>query len=114
MAGYALQPRLSNIRILEFGASCEPFAEVPRLKNVAVGAKQYFYWKDDPGGAMSDFWSTGPSDHVGREVDIFLHWKAADNLLFSVRYGVFHSSKGFADDARDNTQYFSSSCTLTF
>ncbi len=113
-AGYALQPRLSNINIWSLNASCQPFEWVPSLKKTAVGTKYYRYWKDRARGGTSDLESTVSDKDIGEEVDVYVHSKINDNLTLSVRCGIFFPGGAFPENQRNTTQYFYTRLTLKF
>ncbi len=113
-AGYALQPRLSNMKIWSLNASCQPLAQYPLFKKMALGVKYYFYWKDEPRGGTSDLESTGSDSNIGQEVDLYVQWKISDHWSLSTRYGNFFPDETFPDSKRDNTQYFYTRLTLSF
>lgn len=113
-AGYAFQPRLSNINIAELGASFKPLEYFKPFEQLALGAKYYFYWKDKADGGTSDTESTGNDGDLGREFNVFLHWKIYENCTLSTRYGIFFPGMAFPETTRDNTQYFYNSLTMSF
>ena len=113
-AGYALQPRLSNINIASLHASCQPLAQFPLFKKMALGVKYFFYWKDKAQGGTSDLQSTNPDAAVGQEVDIYIQWKIDDRLSLSARYGNFFPGDAFPEEKRNNTKYFYTRLTFSF
>lgn len=113
-AGYALQPRLSNINILQLGGSLKPLENWKPMEKLAIGTRYYLYWKDKSAGGTSDLESTENDSGLGREWDMFLHWKVTDNLSYSIRYGIFFPGEAFPENSRDNTQYFFNSLTASF
>ncbi len=113
-AGYAFQPRLSNIKILQLGGSLKPLEHWKPTETLALGARYYFYWKDESAGGTSDMESTEKDGGLGQELDVFLHWKIMDNLSFSVRYGILFPGEAFPENVRDTTQYFFNSLTASF
>ncbi len=117
LAGYALNPRLSNLSILSLGGSFQPFMDCGYLsifKKMAVGSKYYLYWKDESRAGTSNFQSVANSVDVGNEIDFYLHWQITDQLRTSVRYGIFYPGDAFPAPTNDNTKFFSASLTYTF
>ncbi len=113
-AGYALQPRLSNINIASLHASCQPLTQYTLFKKMALGVKYFFYWKDKAQGGTSDLQSTSPDAAVGQEVDIYVQWKIDEHWSLSARCGNFFPGDAFPEDKRDNTQYFYTRLTFSF
>lgn len=114
LGGYALQPRLSNLNILQLGASFQPLEGLSAFKKLAVGTKYYVYWKDEAEGAMSNARSSDADGDVGSEFDLFLHWSISKHYFFSMRYGIFYPGEAFSEEKRNNTEYFFSSVTFTY
>ncbi len=105
-AGYALQPRLSNLYVYSAGGNFQPLENVPGFDKFLVGAKAYLYFKDEKDGGTSDFESAGHGDNLGNEWDAYIHWQALPSVLWSFRYGIFLPSDGFPIDLREPTQFF--------
>lgn len=105
-AGYNFVPRLSNIYIYKAEASAKPVEFIPHIgPNIAVGAKYYLYQKDQLSGGVYDIYATQPAKYIGSECDTFLHYKAYENLYFTVHCGVFFPGKAFPDGYKTNSSY---------
>lgn len=105
-AGYALQPRLSNLYVYSAGFNFQPLEKVPMFKQCLIGTKGYLYFKDERDGGTSDFESAGHGEKLGHEWDAYIHWQVLPSLLWSFRYGIFMPSDGFPVDFREPTQFF--------
>lgn len=112
--GYALQPRLSNLKLWEIDGSFSPLESVPLFKKMALGAKYYIYWKDKTNGGTSDFQSTSDDGAIGNEWNLFMSWRIFQDVTLDLKYGVFSPGEAFPEDSRANTHFFSSTVALTF
>jgi hypothetical protein len=105
-AGYAFVPRLSNIYIYKVEGSFKPLEFVPHIgENIAFGAKYYVYNKDQISGGVYDIYATQPATYIGSEFDTYMHYKAYENLYFTVHCGVFFPGKAFPDGYKTNSAY---------
>jgi hypothetical protein len=105
-AGYNFVPRLSNIFIYKAEASARPLEFIPHIgENIAVGAKYYLYQKDMPSGGVYDIYANQPARYIGAECDTYLHYKAYENLYFTIHCGVFFPGKAFPDGYKTNSTY---------
>lgn len=105
-AGYAFQPRLSNLYVYSAGFNFQPLEKVPGFDKFLIGGKGYLYFKDEKDGGTSDFESAGQADNLGREWDAYIHWQVLPSVLWSFRYGIFMPSDGFPPDLQEPTQFF--------
>ena len=113
--GLALAPRLSNIEVWRLGARCRPFPGAMRWpSDMLAGFKVSDYHKNRVTGVISDPLATQPFSHVGTAVDLFMSWKILSDLNLLVEYGSFKPSSAYAPDARDLTERFAVTSTLTF
>lgn len=113
-AGYALQPRLSNLYVYSLGFNFQPLEKHPAFERFLIGGKGYVYFKDEEDGGTSDFESAGHSEDLGNEWDAYIHWQVMPNLLWSLRYGIFLPRGGFPSDLREPTQFFYTRLSLDF
>lgn len=105
-AGYNFVPRLSNIYIYKVEASARPLEFIPHIgKNIAIGAKYYVYQKDKLSGGLYDIYATQYAKYVGAECDTYLHYKAYENLYFTVHCGIFFPGKAFSGNSKTNSTY---------
>lgn len=114
LAGYAFQPRLSNIHIASAGLSVRPFPWVNAFRQMACGTKFYIFRKDRESGGTSDLESTNAEKALGEEWDIYLHWKIRENWTAVFRHGLFWPDDAFPNNKRDKTRYYSAAVTWTF
>ncbi len=105
-AGYAFQPRLSNLFVYSAGANLQPLEHVPTFKRLLIGTKAYLFFKDEKEGGTSDFESVEDENALGQEWDVYIHWQLMQNLLWSFRYGIFMPAGAFPPDIQEPTQYF--------
>lgn len=105
-AGYAFQPRLSNLYVYSIGGNLQPLENSQFFKQFMVGTKAYLFFKDEEDGGTSDFESDGRDQSLGSEWDAYVHWQMTQSLLWSFRYGIFMPGDGFAPDTQEPTQYF--------
>ncbi|MBN2453478.1 MAG: alginate export family protein [Candidatus Omnitrophica bacterium] len=105
-AGYSFAPRISNMYIYKIEGSFKPVEFIPHIgKNIAMGSKYYIYAKDEPNGGIYDPYAVAPSRYVGGELDLFAHYKAYENLYFTVHCGIFFPGKAFPDRYKVNSEY---------
>lgn len=112
--GIALNPRLSNLRVLRLGASAKPWDDSPDFEDLTVGGKLSFYRKDDATGGISDPQATLPSDDVGEALDLFLGWRFFSDLAWTLQYGRFYPGAAYAAGAADSTRTLYSNVTWSF
>ncbi|MFA6610713.1 MAG: alginate export family protein [Candidatus Omnitrophota bacterium] len=105
-AGYNFVPRLSNMFIYKAEISTRPLEFIPHIgKNIAIGAKYYLYQKDKISGGVYDIYATEHARYIGAECDTYLHYKAYENLYFTVHCGIFFPGKAFPDGYKVNSTY---------
>jgi hypothetical protein len=112
--GYALQPRLSNLYIMSAGLNLQPLESIPAFKKFALGSKAYVYFKDERDGGTSSYQSVNRNSDVGTEWDAYIHWQVMDNLLWSIRYGIFLPGHAFLADQSDPTQFLYTRISIDF
>ncbi len=105
-AGYNFVPRLSNLYIYKAEVSAQPLEFIPHIgENIAIGAKYYLYQKDKLSGGVYDIYATQPARYIGAECDTYLHYKAYENLYFTIHCGVFFPGKAFPDGYKTKSTY---------
>ena len=114
--GYALSPRVSNLRMLKVGAALKPFERTSRfnLKELTASVDLYRYMKDESAGAIFDFQASDDDHDVGYEIDITLSWPILSDLSVSLEYGHFEPGDAYPAAIDDATEYFSVGLTTTF
>lgn len=114
--GYALSPRLSNLRMLKVGAALKPFDRVSRfnLKDLTISVDFYRYLKDEAKGGIFDLDATEDDDNVGFEIDLTLSWQILSDLTVDVEYGHFEPGDAYPATGEDDAEYFSVAITTTF
>lgn len=114
--GYALSPRLSNLRMYKMGVALKPMEKVRRLnlKGLSVGLDLYRYEKDEPKGGIFDSQASNEDREVGHELDLTLSWPILSDLALAVEYGHFWPGSAYPDPTNDSAEYFSVGVTNTF
>ncbi|MBI3323782.1 MAG: alginate export family protein, partial [Candidatus Omnitrophica bacterium] len=114
--GYALSPRLSNLRMLKAGLALKPLDRSRRwnLRELTTTVDLYRYYKDEPEGAVFDPQASEADDDVGTEVDLTLSWPMLSDCTLDIEYGHFIPSAAYPPATSNHTQYFAVSLTTTF
>jgi hypothetical protein len=114
--GYALAPRLSNIRVFGIGASFKPLEllkeKAADFGDFQVGTKCYAYRKDKADGGISDVDATQTNKDIGYELDVYASWRILSDLMWSLQYGNFHPGKAYPN--KDNENYLYTNLVLSF
>lgn len=113
--GLALAPRLSNLHVWRLGMRCRPFHESVRWpSDLVAGFKVSAYHKHRNQGAISDPLASQALSDVGTALDLFTSWRALSDLSILLEYGGFKPGEAYRADARDNTDRFGLTSTLSF
>jgi len=112
--GYALAPRLSNLRILKAGMAFKPLERVARFKDLSVSVDLYRYFKDEPAGAIFDLEAAQRDRDVGYEIDLTLAWQLLSDVSLAIEYGRFEPGPAYPSGTNDESTYFSVGVTTTF
>lgn len=112
--GFALFPRLSNLKMYRIGASFRPLEKNKVFSPLTLGIGYYRFYKVKPEAGIYDPVATEPYADVGQEIDLTLGWRIFSDLGFSLQYGHFIPGKAYPVSAHDSQDYFSASTTLTF
>ncbi|MDD5005597.1 MAG: alginate export family protein [Candidatus Omnitrophica bacterium] len=112
--GYALSPKLSNLKAWKIESSVVPFNGYKFLKDLVVGIKYWFYRKDKASGGIYDTDATLPHKDIGQELNLYFYWKIAKNKYWSCRYGIFFPGKSYPVATQTDTKYFYTGLTVTF
>ncbi len=113
--GLALNPRLSNIHVLRFGAAWKPWLESDgTFQHLMVGSKYSRYRKDDPAGGISDLQATAINDDVGTGLDVFLGWKPLSDISVIAQWGRFSPGDAYPVATRDDAESFFVNMTWSF
>ena len=115
--GFALAPRLSNMRIFGIGASFKPIELIKELKDKVgdfqIGTKCYIYRKDKADGGISDTDATQNRKSIGYEIDAYSNWRILSDVTWSLQYGHFHPGTAYPR-ANDNENYVFTNIVLAF
>jgi hypothetical protein len=112
--GIALDPRLSNLRMLRAGVDLNPFYYVKAMRSLSVGIDFYRYWKDRPAGAISDADAWDTSVDVGQEMDLRVDWWVSRRVLISAEWGIFMPGKAYVSPANGRSEAASLSMSVIF
>lgn len=112
--GYALSPRLSNLRMFKVGAALKPLEAIPLFKELTVSADVYWYLKDEPEGGIFDLEAAQNDRHVGYELDLTLAWAILSDLSLAIEYGHFEPGDAYPAATNRRAEYFSVGVTTTF
>jgi len=112
--GYALSPRLSNLRMLKGGVALKPLTWLPGFKECTVSTDLYWFWKDEPRGGIYDLDATQANRYVGSEVDFTVQWPVLSDVSLGFEYGLFTPGAAYPTATNDKTRYLSVSVTTTF
>lgn len=113
--GLALAPRLSNIHVYRLGFRCRPFSQPMRWpSDLVAGFKVSSYHKHRVTGVISDPLANQPFGDVGDALDLFTSWRVLSDLHVLVEYGGFKPGNAYRADARDETERFGVTGTLSF
>ena len=110
--GFSLFPRISNIHIVRLGGSLRPLASVDFFRQLEAGSYLYWYLKDEKSAPISDPGAVLDDADVGVEFDLFLRWRLASDLGFSMNYGLFLPGDAYDDDS--SRGFFSAGITYSF
>jgi len=114
--GYALSPRLSNLRMIKGGIALKPLEKVSfwNLKELSVSIDYYQYFKDEPAGGIFDTDATQNDRDIGYEIDLTVNWQPLSDLSLALEYGYFEPGDAYPSTTNDAAEYFSVSATTTF
>ncbi|MBI4341952.1 MAG: alginate export family protein, partial [Candidatus Omnitrophica bacterium] len=112
--GYALAPRLSNLRMLKLGMALKPLEWVRWFRDLTCSVDFYRYMKEEPAGGIFDAEASETDRDVGYEVDLTLSWQVLSDLGLTIEYGRFQPGDAYPRATNDASQYFSVSVTTTF
>lgn len=112
--GYALSPRLSNLRMLKGGISLKPLEKFSFLKELTCSLDVYRFYKEESKGGIFDTQASESNRDVGVEVDLTLSWQMLSDLSLTIEYGHFEPGDAYPASTNDETQYFSVGVTTTF
>jgi len=112
--GYALAPRVSNLRILKLGMALKPLERIRRFRDLTCSVDFYRFMKEEPSGGVSDLEATDADHDLGWEVDVTLSWQILSDLGLAIEYGRFHPGDAYPRATNVAAEYFSVSVTSTF
>jgi len=112
--GYALSPRVSNLRMLKVGVAIKPLEGFARFKDLTISADLYRYFKDEKNGGVFDVQASASERDIGMEVDLTLSWPILSDLSMAVEYGHFEPGEAYPVTANDDSEYLSVALTSTF
>lgn len=112
--GYALSPRLSNLRMFKGGISLKPLEWLSFFKELTCSLDVYRFYKEESKGGIFDAQASQNDRDVGVEIDLTLSWPILSDLGLAIEYGHFEPGEAFPAATNDRTRYFSVGVTTTF
>lgn len=112
--GYALSPRLSNLRMVKGGISLKPLEKFSFLKELTCSLDVYRFSKEESQGGIFDVQASQSNRDIGVEIDLTLSWQILSDLNLAIEYGHFEPGDAYPASTNDETQYFSVGVTTTF
>jgi hypothetical protein len=106
--GFEFVPRMSNLKMWRFGASCYPFdkARVQWLRDLEVGFNWYLYRKAVAAAAVSDYTAHNINADLGHEADVYFNWRLTSDLSLDFRLGTFMPGDAFGDQGTRRYMYW--------
>ena len=114
MAGYVLEPKLSNLQVYNIAASVKPVKDKSMFEDTELGISFYTFQKDKKEGAISDLTATQTKKDIGKEFDLFYNWKVLSDLIISLRSGVFTPGSAYPSTADNKTTFYNINFTYSF
>jgi hypothetical protein len=112
--GAALNPSLSNLRMLRAGVDAYPFYRINALRKILAGVDYFHYWKDRADGGFSDVYATESRRDIGQEIDLHADWWVTKKVLCSVEWGVFMPGKAYDRSHRSQEDVVALSMSVIF
>lgn len=108
--GLAFAPEVSNLIALRGSASAFPFPESGVLRELQLGIDVFAYGKMLHDAPIDE--PTRGDVFLGLEPDLFVNWPVVEDVILSVRYGVFFPGEAIPD--RDPRQFLYAAITYSF
>jgi hypothetical protein len=108
--GLAFAPQISNLIVVRGSASAYPFPEVPALREFQCGIDLLAYGKMLGNAPIDE--PTRSDVYLGIEPDLFVNWNVLEDVILTLRYGVFFPGEAIPD--RDPRQFFYAAVTYSF
>ena len=108
--GLAFAPEASNLVALRGSASAFPFPGVGALRELQLGVDVFAFGKLQHDAPIDE--ETRDDVFLGVEPDLFLNWAVVEDVIMTVRYGVFFPGEAIPD--RDPRQFLYAAITYSF
>jgi hypothetical protein len=108
--GLAFAPQVSNLIVVRGSASAYPFPEVSALREFQCGIDLMAYGKMMSNAPIDE--PTLGDTFLGIEPDLFVNWNVLEDVIVTLRYGVFFPGEAIPD--RDPRQFFYAAVTYSF
>jgi hypothetical protein len=108
--GLAFAPEISNIVIVRGTASAYPFPNGGAFREFQCGVDLFAYGKMLHDAPIDE--PTRNDVFLGIEPDLFVNWSIVEDVILSVRYGVFFPGEAIPD--RDPRQFLYAAITYSF
>jgi hypothetical protein len=93
--GEAFAASLSNLMLIRLSASTYPLASNGIFSDLQTGADLFFFGKTTIHAPIDE--STTNSRYLGVEPDIFVNWRATEDITLLLRYGLFFPGSAIPD-----------------
>lgn len=102
----------SNLHVFKLGGSLTPLEQIELFRDFEFGTNGFLYQKHHKTGAISDSTAGEFDGYVGVELDMFINWRLASDLSWTVRWGWFFPGEAFDD--RSSRSFFLTGLTWSF
>jgi len=108
--GLAFAPQISNLIVVRGSASAYPFPAVSALREFQCGVDLLAFGKMLGNAPIDE--PTRSDVYLGIEPDLFVNWNVLEDVILTLRYGVFFPGEAIPD--RDPRQFFYAAVTYSF
>jgi hypothetical protein len=108
--GLAFAPDVSNIIVVRGSASVYPFPDGGVFREFQCGIDLFAYGKMLQDAPIDEV--TRNDVYLGIEPDLFVNWAVVEDVILTLRYGVFFPGEAIPD--RDPRQFFYAAITYSF
>jgi hypothetical protein len=102
--GLAFAPAVSNLIVTRLGASCFPWPDTSRFRQLQLGADVLVFNKFLEDAPIDE--PTNDHRFLGVEGDLYLTWQVASDVTFSLRYGGFIPGPSIEGDSSLRSFFF--------
>jgi hypothetical protein len=102
--GLAFAPAVSNLIVTRLGASCFPWPDSARLRQLQIGADVLVFNKFLEDAPIDE--PTNDHRFLGVEADLYVTWQVASDVTVSLRYGGFIPGPSIEGDSSLRNFFF--------